>query len=106
VKLDPLATVVSYCRARDYPEPEAEFRFHPSRRWRWDVAWVDERVALEFQGGVWTGGRHVRGKGFTADCEKFATGAALGWRVLPVTPSQVADGSLFAWLDLIFGEPT
>ena len=74
------------CRGEGMPEPVAEFRFHPVRRWRFDYAWPDAKVALEVEGGIWTGGRHTRGAGFVADLEKYNTATALGWRVLRTTP--------------------
>ena len=49
-------------------------------------------VAVEVEGGVWTGGRHTRGKGFEADCEKYNAATERGWRVLRVTPKMIADG--------------
>lgn len=96
--------VATFCRSQGYAEPEPEYRFHGTRKWRFDLAWPDEMVAVEFQGGAWTQGRHTRGQGFTADCEKFSTAAAMGWRVLPVTHQQVEAGLLWGWLDMIFGE--
>ncbi len=64
------------------PEPVAEFKFHPDRRWRFDFAFVDEKVAVECEGGVYRNGRHNRAKGFIDDCEKYNAAAILGWRVL------------------------
>lgn len=98
--------VANYCRTRGYPEPEAEFRFHPVRKWRFDLAWPAEFIAVEFQGGAWVRGRHTRGAGFTADCEKLSVAAVLGWRVLPVVYAQVDDGRLFGWLDELFEQKT
>jgi hypothetical protein len=66
--------------APDLP-PFREVAFSPSRRWRFDFAWPDVMVALEIEGGVWSGGRHARGPGFIADCEKYNASAALGWVV-------------------------
>lgn len=54
-----------------------------------DYAWPDALVALEVEGGVWTGGRHTRGAGFLADMEKYNEAARLGWRVLRCTPSTL-----------------
>lgn len=71
------------------PEPVKELRFSPPRRWRFDYAWEAGKVALEVEGGVWTGGRHTRGKGFLADMEKYNTATVMGWRVLRVTPDQL-----------------
>lgn len=73
------------------PAPMAEYRFHPERRWRFDYAWPAQRVALEVEGGVWTGGRHTRGAGFLGDMEKYNAAALLGWRVLRVTPSKLCS---------------
>lgn len=56
------------------------YRFHPTRRWRFDFAWPARRVACEIDGGQWRagGGRHNG----DPDREKLNTAAALGWRVL------------------------
>lgn len=80
-----------HCRALDI-QPVREFRFATPRRWRFDFAWPDQRVALEIEGGAWSGGRHVTGAGFEADCEKYNQAALLGWIVLRVTPRHVTNG--------------
>lgn len=95
--------VAGYCRAQGYPEPVPEYEFHPSRKWRFDLCWPSLMLAVEFQGGSWTGGRHTRPKGFADDCEKFGEAAVMGWRVLPVTYAQVRAGLLWAWLDRLMG---
>jgi very-short-patch-repair endonuclease len=74
------------------PEPVRELVFAPPRRWRLDFAWPEARVAVEVDGGTWTGGRHVRGAGIEADCAKFSEAAVLGWRVLRVTGDMVRHG--------------
>jgi very-short-patch-repair endonuclease len=66
-----------------------EYRFHPTRKWRFDFAWPENKRAMEVEGGVWTGGRHTRGSGFLKDCEKYNAAASLGWRVFRFTPIQV-----------------
>lgn len=96
------ASLVQYCRSRGYPEPQPEVRFHPVRRWRWDACWPDRRLAVEFHGGVYSGGRHTRGAGFEADQEKFATAAVVGWRLIPVTTKQLNAGMLWELLDQEF----
>lgn len=72
---------------------EAQYRFVPGRQLRFDRAWPAQMVAVEVQGGIWTGGAHGRGSGIQRDCVKLATAAALGWRVLPVTSNMIEDGS-------------
>lgn len=79
-------------RATPLPEPVQEVRFDPVRRWRFDFAWPAHKVAVEIEGGTWSNGRHSRGEGFEADCEKYNAAALLGWIVLRVTPRMVDDG--------------
>ena len=69
--------------------PVAEYRFDDTRKWRFDFAFTDARVALEVEGGVWTGGRHTRGSGFVKDIEKYNRAAELGWRIVRTTPSEL-----------------
>lgn len=96
-------TVERYCRLRGYPPPVAEHRFHPVRKWRFDLAWGPPfMVAVEFQGGAFVQGRHTRGVGFEKDCEKMTEAALLGWRVLPVTIRHLENGRLFVWIDRLF----
>lgn len=83
------------------PSPEREYRFHSSRKWRLDYAWPAEKVAVEVEGGVWTGGRHTRGAGFLKDCEKYNQAAAMGWRVFRFTPRQVESGEAAAFMQEI-----
>lgn len=70
-----------------------EFQFHPTRKWRFDYAVPSRKVALEVEGGAWTGGRHTRAQGFIADMEKYNTAALFGWRVLRVIPDDLLSGS-------------
>lgn len=85
--------------AAGLPEPQTEFRFHPSRKWRWDVCWLRQKVALERQGSTWTGGRHTRGKGYRSDCIKLAEGQLLGWIVVYATADMMRDGTAFALVE-------
>jgi very-short-patch-repair endonuclease len=65
--------------------PVEEYRFHDKRRWRFDYAFVPEGVAVEIEGGVYSGGGHTRGKHYQSDCEKYNTATLMGWRVLRYT---------------------
>ena len=77
----------AFCRSEGLPTPEAEYRFHPTRKWRFDYAWPEHFVALEVEGGIWTGGRHTSGSGFLRDMEKYNAAACAGWLVLRCQPS-------------------
>lgn len=80
------------------PAHTTEWRFHSTRRWRLDFAWPDLKLALEVHGGVHSGGRHTRGKGFTGDRDKMNEAQLLGWIVLEVTPEHIKSGQAKAWL--------
>jgi len=70
----------------------AEYRFHPSRKWRFDFAWPDLMIAVECEGGTYSRGRHTRGGGFAADCEKYNAAAMLGWCVLRYPGKAIKSG--------------
>jgi len=66
----------------DAPQPRREYLFHPQMDYRFDFAWRDHLVALEIQGGAFTGGKHGRGNGLTSDFKKNNAAIALGWRII------------------------
>lgn len=74
--------------------PVVQYRFHPERRWTFDLAWPDRKLAVEVEGGIWIrgGGRHNRASGFEKDIEKYNEAAILGYAVLRVTTGQVKNG--------------
>lgn len=81
-----------------------EFRFDRSRRWRFDVAWPDRKIAFEIEGGIWmktAGGRsagHAHPDRFLKDIEKYNMAAVLGWRVFRITPDMIADRRGLYWV--------
>ena len=79
------------CRMLDLPEPEQQYKFHPTRRWKADFAWVAEKLLVEVEGGEHVRGRHVRGKGYNDDCVKYNSATIRGYRLLRFTGSMVAN---------------
>lgn len=75
------------------PEPEVEFKFDETRKWRFDFAWPELKVAVEIEGGTWSGGAHTRGAHFAKDCEKYNAAAELGWLVFRFPNHPVQDGT-------------
>ena len=59
-------------------ETKREYRFHPTREWRFDFAIPAVRVAIEVEGGVWK-----------RDMEKYNEAAACGWLVIRTIPSEL-----------------
>ena len=45
---------------------EREFKFCSTRKWRADFHLIGKMILVEVEGGVWSGGRHTRGKGFNS----------------------------------------
>jgi len=75
---------------------EAEYRFEPTRKWRFDFAWPALLIAAEIEGGTWHTSRHTNPIGFERDCEKYNRAAQLGWRVFRFTGDMVRDGRAYA----------
>ena len=82
----------------DFPKPETQHCFHPTRMWRLDFAYLKPKIAVEIHGGIWSGGRHTHGSGFIKDREKMNEAQALGWRVYELTWELVSSGKAFEWL--------
>ena len=59
-----------------------EYRFHEKRKWRFDYFLPSLNTAIEIEGGIFSGGRHTRGAGYSRDCEKYNQAQVLGFRVL------------------------
>lgn len=68
-----------------------EHRFHDKRRWRFDFAHLELKLAIEVEGlcAEWQKSRHTTNKGYTEDCEKYNAAALLGWTVLRYTYSTL-----------------
>lgn len=84
-------SMLAQIREAKLPEPEREVRFS-YRRFRFDFAWSEPKIALEVEGGVWVSGRHGSGKGMDSDATKYNIAALLGWKVIRVTTNMVRDG--------------
>lgn len=87
-----------------FPDPATELLFHPKRKWRFDYAWPARMIALEIHGGIHSGGRHTRGRGFVEDRAKMNEAALLRWTVIEATPEHIKSGQLRAWLLAAFNQ--
>ena len=75
-----------------------EHRFHDTRLWRFDFLILAHRVAIEIEGGIWSQGRHTRGKGYQGDLDKYNHATMLGYRVLRFSTEDVMRGRARAFL--------
>lgn len=84
-------TFALHCRCYKLT-PQREVRFDEVRRWRFDFAFPDVKLAVEIEGGTWQAGRHQRPVGFTNDIQKYNAASLAGWRVLRFTTDMVNSG--------------
>lgn len=86
--------------APDMPQPVSEYGFSRviGRRHRFDWSFIDERIAVEVDGGTWMpgGGRH----GSDTDREKLNLAASLRWLVFRFSP-QMLERDPHTCVDLV-----
>lgn len=92
-------TLLMQLKLAKVKRPVTEHRFAPPRRWRFDLCWPASKLAVEVEGGVWTQGRHSRGKGMVADMEKYAEATILGWAVIRVSGGMIESGQALTLIE-------
>lgn len=95
-------TLALHLRANGF-KFEREHRFHPHRLWRFDFAFPNYILAVEIDGATNAEGRHTRGAGFAADCEKMNAATLLGWRILRYTTEMAIRGDAIRDIDQFMG---
>lgn len=84
-------TFAMQCKAHNLT-PEREFIFAPPRKYRFDFAFLRQKIAVEVDGGTKMNGRHNRHGGFEKDAEKINLATKMGWAVLRYTTGMVERG--------------
>lgn len=81
------------CKENGLPEPYPEYLFAKAigRQWRIDYFITDGeiKIALEVEGGIRTGGRHIRPEGFLGDMEKYNHLSMFGIYLIRVQPNKL-----------------
>lgn len=74
---------------------EMEYRFHPTRRWRFDAACPALKIACEYNGGLFLTrkGGHQTAAGSMRDWEKINEAQLRGWMVLQFGPIETKTGA-------------
>lgn len=82
------------------PDPVEEFKFHPVRKWRIDLCWPEQKLALEIEGGTFQNRGAHRGSigGYLKDIEKYNALSILGYSLLRFTPQQMESCESYDFL--------
>ena len=83
---------------------EQEFKFHPERKWRADFHLIGKKILIEVEGGIWSGGRHTRGKGYIGDIEKYNAATMMGYQVIRFSTDQVKSGHAIQQIEKMVGD--
>jgi hypothetical protein len=86
------------------PTPERELRFHPTRRWRFDFAWPDVKLACEVEGLVRSAskGGHQSIGGARQDMDKYEAALLLGWTVYRCHRDMIHSGRALTTLETVY----
>lgn len=66
-----------------------EYKFLTDRKFKFDFAIPLHKIAIEYEGGIFTGGRHTSALGYAKDCEKYNLAVLNGWRLLRYTIKDI-----------------
>lgn len=80
---------------------EQEYKFHPKRKWRADFLITGTKILVEVEGGIWSGGRHTRSKGYLGDMEKYNSASMMGFTVLRFCTEQVMSGIAIQQIEIL-----
>jgi hypothetical protein len=106
----PTELICDHCRRNGLPKPALEYRFVTFRDWRFDLAFIEQKLAVEIQGGNFggklcpackrrPGGRHNSPEAMREEYEKLAHAAIRGWRVIVLMPEQVRPETGLSWIE-------
>jgi hypothetical protein len=81
-----------------YPDIDlhSEWQFAKPRRFRFDLAHLPSKIAIELQGGIFNPNtRHINGAALVKEHEKLNLAAQLGWRVFYISTKTVNDETIY-----------
>ncbi len=70
---------------------EVEHRFNEYRKFRFDVAIMDHKIAIEYEGIFSAKSRHTSIEGYNRDTEKYNLAVSMGWRVMRYTAKNYKE---------------
>jgi very-short-patch-repair endonuclease len=87
------------------PVPERQYKALPKRQFKWDLAWTEQKLLVEVQGGTWVKAQfgHTSGVGYRRDCFKNDLATAVGWNVMQFTTDMINYNEALQLLQVFFG---
>lgn len=90
-------------RAARFPAPKEEVLFHPTRKWRFDLAWPDFKIAVEYQGGIFSRlASHSSVTNMLRDQEKANEAVLHDWILITVNARTVISAQAINWIRRAF----
>lgn len=62
-----------------------QYKFLKDRQFKFDFAIPNLKLAFEYEGGIWTKGRHTTGAGYSRDTEKYNLAVFDNWKIFRFT---------------------
>jgi very-short-patch-repair endonuclease len=91
-KADYQQMFLTACRICDVPMPLVDYRKGiPGRKLEIDFAFVEERVGVELQGGIYAHMGHSTGTGIQRDYDKQNLAQLEGWILLQLSTNRLED---------------
>lgn len=95
------------CKKNGIKAPYQEYLFLEQRKYRFDFAWIKEKIAMEMEGLYASGqrnvvSRHRSAKGYEDDCIKYNLAMLNGWSVYRFTTNQVKSGIAIDFMVKVF----
>lgn len=72
----------------------SEFKFCPTRRFRFDFAHLETKIGIEINGGVWAKSGHSSGTGLNRDYEKINCATSEGWRMFILSGGMITEENI------------
>lgn len=82
---------------------ETEYPFASSidRAWKWDIAFLEQKLAVEVDGGIWVKGAHGHPLTILRNMQKRNWGARLGWRILSFSTDEAKKGQALSFIEWV-----
>ncbi len=80
-----------------------QYKFCADRRYKADFLLYNgpSKILVECQGGSWSNGYHVRGRGYENDCRRLNVATQLGYRMLYFTSDMVHSGEAITAIEAV-----